>query len=106
MFPSLHDVVVAGLAAAATAPLSSVYLCPIAFACVSWPLLLGCAPNVCLSASGKSVYVALYPRHGPGPTQALDESPLLTVPSNAPYITYTDTDGQVYRREEEHDFAS
>lgn len=26
------------------------------------------------------------------------ESTLLTVPSNAPYITYTDADGQVYRR--------
>lgn len=42
-----------------------------------------------------------------GTTQAVDasgqESTLLTVPSNAPYITYTDADGQVYRREEDEE---
>lgn len=84
----------------------SVYLpaCLLAIALVGWFVHINCR-RVCLSASDHSVYVEnITRRHGPriDRTPAGDasgqESTLLTVPSNAPYITYTDADGQVYRR--------
>lgn len=69
--------------------------------CVGWFVHINCC-RVCLSASDHSVYVENITRPRIDRTPAGDasgqESTLLTVPSNAPYITYTDADGQVYRR--------